>query len=414
MSEREKTEHKKKKEVSLLGIFGEDGLKELLYTMAAATGFSFSVIDYRGKTLIDSKIQNEYCMKYMNQPQICGECQMSAAFAAAKAAIKCGPYIYSCPQGFVSIAVPVIVNDQYLGAIVGGRVRCEEGLLDEKEAAVCSGHERKEEEDRLFHSVEKLTRQKLLAIADLMFLLLKEMGEKETLELQRGSLERTEKHLHSIRKKNELLKEELREKENESLKAKVLPYFLLDMFVSVSNLAILENATQTEDFMTEIASVLRYYIDETPDMISMEKELFQIENYLKAIKKKFENRIDYKMTYGDNCRRQKIPHLTLFPFLNYILNFAIMPGNFRGTFLLNVEETGDRWFITMKLDDEEVSVHKRIISGQLDNISDQEELLEQIRNTKRRLKYAYGDDFKVRMQPDLVVIELPKTRSISE
>ena len=414
MSEREKTEHKKKKEVSLQGIFGEDGLKELLYTMAAATGFSFSVIDYRGKTLIDSKIQNEYCMKYMNQPQICGECQMSAAFAAAKAAIKCGPYIYSCPQGFVSIAVPVIVNDQYLGAIVGGRVRCEEGLLDEKEAAVCSGHERKEEEDRLFHSVEKLTRRKLLAIADLMFLLLKEMGEKETLELQRGSLERTEKHLRDIRKKNETLKEEIKEKENAFLKAKVLPHFLLDMFVSVSNLAILENATRTEEFMSGIASVLRYYIDETSDMISMEMELFQIENYLKTIKKQFENRIDYRITYADICRKQKIPHLTLFPFLIYIVNFGVMPGNFRGTILLNVEETGDRWFITMKLDDEEVSVHKRIISGQLDNISDQEELLEQIRNTKRRLKYVYGDDFKVRMQPDLVVIELPKTRNISE
>ena len=89
MSEKEKVQHRKKKDVSLLGIFGMETLKDLLKTMAAATDFSFSVIDYKGKTLIDSMIRNEYCLKYMNKPEVCGECQISAAFAAAKAAIKC-------------------------------------------------------------------------------------------------------------------------------------------------------------------------------------------------------------------------------------------------------------------------------------------------------------------------------------
>ena len=149
---------------------------------------------------------------------MCGECQISAAFAAAKAAIKCGPYIYSCPRGFISIAVPVIVNDQYLGAIVGGRVRCEEELLGAKETGIQSRTEWDAEEKELFRSVPELTSKKLLAIADLMFFLLQEMGEKETLELQQEKQERTQTHLRDIRKKNEILKKDLMEMENHCFK----------------------------------------------------------------------------------------------------------------------------------------------------------------------------------------------------
>ena len=111
---------------------------------------------------------------------------------------------------------------------------------------------------------------------------------------------------------------------------------------------------------------------------------------------------------------RKIPFLSLFPFLNYIINFGMMPGHFQGTLILNVEESGNRCFITMKLDDEDVSVHKRVIAGHMEEIADQEELLEQIKNTKRRLNYIYGDDYQVRMQPDLVVIDLPKLHDINE
>lgn len=410
MSEKEKVQHRKKKDVSLLGIFGMETLKDLLKTMAAATDFSFSVIDYKGKTLIDSMIRNEYCLKYMNKPEVCGECQISAAFAAAKAAIKCGPYIFRCPQGFVRIAVPVIVNDQYLGAIVGGRIRCEDELLDEKGSAVISDYKRNEEEEKLFCSVQELPRKKILAVADLMFLLLKEMGEKETLEFQLDKQIRTEKHLRDIRRKNELLKKELEKQQNRSMKAKILPHFLLDLFVAVSNFAILENATKTEEFMADIASVLRYYIDEAADFISMNIELIQMENYLKVLKRQYGERINYKISYPDSVKKQMIPSLSLFPFLTYVIICGVLPGYFQGTVCLDVKEDGDRNFVTIRLDDEDVSVHRRIISRNDVEIPDRELLLEQIENTKRRLQFAYGEDCKITLQPDLVVIDIPKLK----
>lgn len=409
MGDEERVGKRKKKEVSLLGIFGMENLKELLKTMAAATDFSFSVIDYRGKTLIKSRIQNDYCLAYMDKTEICGECQISAALAAAKAAIKCGPYIFCCPQGFVRIAVPVIVNDQYLGAVVGGRIRCKEGLLDEEKAAIVSGYKRDEEAERLFCSVPEVTQKKLLGMADLMFLLLKEMGEKETLELKLEKQIRAETHLRDIRKKNEILEKDLKEQKKRSAKARLLPHFLLDLFVAVSNFAILENATKTEEFMADVASILRYYIDESSDQISMETELIQMENYLKILKKQYGDRLNYKIHYNKaNVKKQMIPSLSLFPFLNYVIHFWSLSGCFRGDLLLEVEEIGDRFFVTIQLDDHEAAVHKRILSGNDEEMEDRELLLEQIENTKQRLSYTYGEDYNITLQPDLVVINLPK------
>lgn len=407
-------ERNKKKEVSLLGIFGKDTLKELLNTMTAATDFSFSVIDYRGNPLIESSIQNDYCRKYENQVNICGKCQVSAAFAAAKAAINCEPYIYTCPQGFISIAVPVIVNEQYMGAIVGGRVRCEEEISSDLESSISSESTRGKEEEILFYSVPKLTKRKLLAIADLVFFLVQEMGKKETLELRQEKQDRTQIHLRDLRKKNEALSLSLAEQENQLLRAKVLPHFLLDLFVAVSNFAILENARKTEEFMTDISSILRYYVDEAPDDISIETELLQMENYLKVLKKQYGERMDYHMSFKDSCRKYKIPFLGLFPFLNYIVNVGFLPGNSRGIIFLDVEELGNRLFISMRIDDEEVSVYKRTLMDQIEHIPDQELLQEQVQNAIRRIKNIYGNNCKIRVQPDFVTIDIPKNHQDDE
>lgn len=409
MDEKEKVEQRRKKEINLTGIFGIERLKDIIKTMSDATGASFSVIDYKGKNLIESRICNEYCLRYMDQSKMCGECQVTAAFAAAKAAIKCRPYLYYCPQGFVGIAIPIIVNDQYLGAIVGGRVRCDDEIIPGQEGTVPSQNKADEEMERLFHTVPKLTGERIMALADLLFLLLKEMGEKETMELQLDKQTHIEAHLRETRIKNDYLKRELQEVKMKSTKAKIHPHFLLDMFVAVSNYAILENATKTEAFIADIASVLRYYIDETEDQIPLGAELMQMETYLKILKRQYENRLGYHLNYQDSVRKIMIPVLSIFPFLNYVVNFGVLPGSFRGTLFLNVEETNDKCFITIQLDDEEAAVHKRVVCHDMEETVDQRFLMEQIDNTKKRLSYKYGDLYKVKLQPDLVVIELPKS-----
>lgn len=413
MSEKERIVQGKKKEVSLLGIFGKETLNELIRKLADATDFSFSIIDYRGQQIADEVIANPYCLAKKDTPE-CLECQMQAAFAAAKAAIKCCPYRYRCPQGLSGIAVPVIVKDQYLGALIGGKVRC----ADEKKNSASLFLEEDEivepKKDPLYEEVPEFSDRRMSAVADLMYLLLKEMGEKETYGLKLSTLERRDVHLQDMRRKNALMVSEVREKEMAHLRAKLMPQLLLNMFSTVSNLAILESADKTEAAIADLSSVLRYYIDDSQEKTTVKKELEQIEHYLKVLRQQYGDRFSYRIKCDETTGRVSIPVLTIFPFVGYVLDFGVIPGYFQGTVYIDVEVSGNHLVISTQLEKKNPDVSGKKTSRKSDLLVDDGGVLEQLENTKKRLRYFYGDDCKITIRPQHTVIELPKMMNRSE
>ena len=122
------------KEINLLGLFGRETLEELQKKLGDATDISVSIIDYRGGEIVPAYHQKEYEL-FLRHHGEDSSCQMSAAFSAAKAAITNLPYIYLCQCGLVKVAIPVIVNEQYLGAIICGYIRCDD--VEEKALSEC-------------------------------------------------------------------------------------------------------------------------------------------------------------------------------------------------------------------------------------------------------------------------------------
>ena len=129
----EKKSGRGKKEVSLIGLFGKQFLEEMQNKLAEATGVSFFIIDYKGEPVTKGEKEEKFCKERKKEDEKCSECQISRAFAAAKSAIKNCTHIFTCPNGLVHMAIPIIVNNQYIGAMVGGPIRCEEKALKESE-----------------------------------------------------------------------------------------------------------------------------------------------------------------------------------------------------------------------------------------------------------------------------------------
>ena len=202
--ETEKKNGRGKKEVSLLGLFGKKFLEETQGKLAEATGISFFIIDYKGEPVTKGEQEEEFCEKRKEEDIRCSECQITRAFAAAKSAIKNCPYIFTCPNGLVHMAIPVVVNNQYIGAIIGGPIRCEKKALKDSELGATE-QERKAFLDKLgeeteYQNITSFTEKRVAAVADMVFLLFKEMGAKETAAIKLGTLEHKEVHLSDIRK----------------------------------------------------------------------------------------------------------------------------------------------------------------------------------------------------------------------
>lgn len=209
--ETEKKNGRGKKEVSLLGLFGKKFLEETQGKLAEATGISFFIIDYKGEPVTKGEQEEDFCEKRKEEDIRCSECQITRAFAAAKSAIKNCPYIFTCPNGLVHMADSSwLIITSIQGQIIGGPIRCEKKALKDSELGDTE-QERKAFLDKLgeeteYQNITSFTEKRVVAVADMVFLLFKEMGVKETTAIKLGALEHKEVHLSDIRKRNKLLR----------------------------------------------------------------------------------------------------------------------------------------------------------------------------------------------------------------
>ena len=89
--------------------------------ISLATDLAIVTVDYMGKPLTKHSNCSEFCTnvrssKYGNY---CEKCDSHGGLEAAR---NRKPFIYICHAGIVDFAIPIIVNDLYLGAFMAGQV----------------------------------------------------------------------------------------------------------------------------------------------------------------------------------------------------------------------------------------------------------------------------------------------------
>lgn len=404
--EAEKKRVRGKKEVSLLGLFGKKFLEETQDKLAEATGVSFFIIDYKGEPVTKGEKEEKFCEKRKDSDARCSECQINRAFAAAKSAIKNCTYIFCCPNGLVHMAIPVVVNNQYIGAIVGGPIRCEERALKEIELGDTEAERKafldKFTGDKEFQNIPIFTEKRIAAIADMVFLLFKEMGEKETANIKLGALEHKEVHLSDIRKKNKLLEEKVDQLEYEILKGRLPKQFLLNLLTTISSFSIIENAGKTENITAEMAGVLRYYLDNSSEFIPLSEELKQIELYLDVLRQQYDGRLEYRVYCQKEVEKQKIPIVGLFPFVEQLVDFGVLSGHFRGTLYIDAEKKEEYCQIVLQLESSGLSM------GHFGaDITDGNFAQMQEEDTRKRYRKEFGENFEITVDPNVVTVKIP-------
>lgn len=403
--EAEKRRSRAKKEVSFLGLFGKEFLEDTQDKLRDATGMLFAVIDYKGTVVAGTSETEKVCGRRKKPGSRCEECQMVRAFAAAKSAIKNCPYLFACPEGFAHMAIPVVVNNQYLGAVIGGPVRCDEvALADvaaEKKAA--SGEQAvRESAERESAWIPEYSAKRLQSLADMVFLLFREMGEKETIAMQMGAIEHREVHLADLRKKNREMEEQIAKLEYAALKSQLPNQIILNMLTTISSFSILENAERTENLIAGLSGILRYYLDDTKDVIALSEELQQVSGYLDIVKQQYKNRLDFKISCQKEVENQKIPVLLLLPIVEHMVDFGIVAGQFQGMLYIDAERKKEMCKITVQMENSGPTV------GYLENaIADGNFLSMQTENLRKRLQRKYAENFEMRLTPQVAVFELP-------
>ena len=100
--------------------------------IAALTGTSVICVDVKGVPVTKSSGQTEFCRLIRENPVFRRRCIRCDALAGLEAMRLEQPYIYLCHCGVVDVAIPVMLADRYLGAVLFGQVRIPEGEDDDQ------------------------------------------------------------------------------------------------------------------------------------------------------------------------------------------------------------------------------------------------------------------------------------------
>lgn len=116
---------------NLLSVLDIEKWQALQDALAAVTDMAIIIIDYKGVPVTAHSRCNEFCKRVRAVPALNAVCQKCDSRAGIEAARLRESYIYLCHANILDAAIPIIVNNHYLGAIMIGQVL----LTKESEAA---------------------------------------------------------------------------------------------------------------------------------------------------------------------------------------------------------------------------------------------------------------------------------------
>lgn len=123
--------------------------------LAKLTGTAIVTIDFKGNPITKHSGRTEFCSIIRENPISRKRCYRCDALAGLEAVRLGRPYIYLCHCGIVDVAVPVLVGERYLGAVMFGQVKIPSTDTDAKV-------------ERLVNEISSFQAESEVARADLM------------------------------------------------------------------------------------------------------------------------------------------------------------------------------------------------------------------------------------------------------
>lgn len=108
---------------SLKDVLDIDRWQSLQDSLAFATRMAIITIDYKGAPVTHHSNCSSFCTRVRSDPSLIELCHKCDARGGLEAVRSDGPYVYYCHFGIIDIAIPIIIENKYLGAIMAGQVR---------------------------------------------------------------------------------------------------------------------------------------------------------------------------------------------------------------------------------------------------------------------------------------------------
>ncbi|MGO5073546.1 PocR ligand-binding domain-containing protein [Clostridium sporogenes] len=92
-------------------------------SLSLVTKAAIIIVDYKGNPVTKHSGCNRFCRAVRSNPHLVKYCQKCDSRGGLEAVRLNKPYIYLCHYNIVDIAIPIIVDGKYIGAIMAGQIK---------------------------------------------------------------------------------------------------------------------------------------------------------------------------------------------------------------------------------------------------------------------------------------------------
>ncbi len=171
----------------------------------------------------------------------------------------------------------------------------------------------------------------------------------------------------SLLKEHELVMENrMKEVQLRSLQAQINPHFLFNTLNAGEQLAMMEGADKTTEFIENMADFFRYNIKKIDNDASIAEEIALVDKYVYILNVRFTGEIHYSKDIDEEVTEVRIPSMVLQPIVENAVNYGIRDIDWEGHIDLKVyKENGN---VHLSIKDNGVGMSKeqidRILSGE--------------------------------------------------
>lgn len=211
--------------------------------------------------------------------------------------------------------------------------------------------------------------------------------------------------LDSILDKKNIIELSTKHAELLALQNQINPHFLYNTLEAIRGDALCEGIDSIADTTEALSTFFRYTITDTGNLVSVEDELENVENYFKIQQYRFGDKLDMRVNFPDDYARIlecKLPKLTLQPVVENAIFHGLEAKAEGGVIIISLEMTEKKLLINIHddgigIDEEElIKINQRleITSGPLTEEKRKRGGIA-LPNVSRRIKLLFGDEYGI-------------------
>lgn len=126
----------KKEKINLDKVIDFKKWQTLQDNLSLVTNMAIITVDYKGNPISKHSKCSKFCESVRNHPQMVKYCKKCDSRGGLEAVRSNEPYIYLCHYNIVDVAVPIIIDGRYMGAIMAGQVKLSDNYTEDMEKIV--------------------------------------------------------------------------------------------------------------------------------------------------------------------------------------------------------------------------------------------------------------------------------------